>query len=318
MRALSPRPASTRRGEENERSRWIAITVSIITSVLLWFSFTMTETYSVTLQLPTVVENLPSQQALVALPPQGVRVQFQGEGFQIFRMRYNPPVVRLNAALDEVSVRDAISELPKGVMVQSVRPEIIRLRKGPRVSRRIPVQIRATIDMPPTHDLLDSLRVIPDSITVWGTREVISSLRYWPTEPFAFQGLKDSLRVNVNLADTLGGLVAISRRGVTLVGVAREFTEGTRELDVTVRGLPGADEIVSLKPPTVRVRYRVLFSDYFRAQRAPDFYAEVHYDALRSDTTGFIRPIVHVPPDLVIRDVEVIPPTLAYYWRVGE
>jgi hypothetical protein len=70
---------------------------------------------------------------------------------------------------------------------------------------------------------------------------------------------------------------------------------------------------VSLQPSTVRIRYRVLFEDFFKARRSSEFFATVSYDQIRSDTTGYVVPRVHVPADLHIRNPEPIPPRLRYY-----
>ncbi len=296
----------------------MAITLSVLISCMLWFSFTMTEEYTVTVDMPVRVDNVPADEALLELPPPVVRVDLQGQGFQVFRIKYAPQQVRINAALDRVSLREAIAELPKNVYLQSVSPELIDLKKSPRVVRKVPVRLRAVILTPPTHDLIRDPMLTPDSILISGARPVVDRIAFWPTERVTIENLTDTLTLQVELADTLTGLVDRERRIVTLSAAAGEFTEDTRDIDVTVRGVPSSEQLVTLEPRTVTVRYRVQLSDYYKARRAPDFYAEVPYAELQTDTTGRVTPLLHLPEGLEIRDVEMIPSSLGYYWRIRE
>src|SRR5690606_16418897 len=112
--------------------------------------------------------------------------------------------------------------------------------------------------------------------TVIGARSVIEDLDYWPTQIFVHEDLKDTLQARVMLSDSLSGLIQRRPTEVMLTAIAGEFVGAIREIDVHARGVPSSGEqSVVLDPPTVRVRYRVLFSQYEQAQNAPDFYAEV-------------------------------------------
>jgi len=111
--------------------------------------------------------------------------------------------------------------------------------------------------------------------------------------------------------------VEIRPETVTLIARAGRFVEETREVEVEVTGVPSGQNLVSLQPSSVRVRYRVLFEDLFKARRSSEFFATVSYDQIRTDTTGYVMPRIGVPSDLLIRDPEPIPPRLRYYTFVS-
>ncbi|MEX1055048.1 MAG: hypothetical protein WED81_03400 [Rhodothermales bacterium] len=292
------------------------VSMSILVSSLLWFTFTMRETHTEILEMPTEVVNVPQNQSLSQLPPENVRVQVVGDGWSILRLRLRPPTVAINAAQSEINIRDAIPDLPKNVEVQSVSPANLSLWRERRITRRVPVVARVEIDTPPTHDLVEPVRIRPDSIDITGATSVISRISSWPTERQRFDDVRDSLRVSIPLSDTLSGLVQKSVESVGLEAVSAQFTEGSREIDVTIQGQPSTQTLVSLNPNTIRVRYRVLFSQYQQAQEAMDFFATVSYDEIRQDTTGRVRPNLVLPENIVLRDVEMIPQTLGYYERI--
>ena len=299
--------------DDQPRHRGLVITICLLISAVLWFIFTMQETYSVTMELPTQVVNLPEDQALAELPPSQVQAQVRGKGFSLLNLTYNPPIIPLNASAQQVNLMEAAPELPKNMQLESVNPAQVALRKDEKVTRRIPIRLRADIETPATHDLLEEPTLEPDSIQVTGARSIVNKLHYWPTVSYEVDGLKDSLSVHVPLADTLSSLVDRSVDSARLQAVARQFTEGERKVDVLVTGTPTTETQVTLDPSSVRVRYRVLFDQYEQAEQADDFFATVSYETIRADTTGRVQPRLHTPSDLTLRDVEMIPSSIRYY-----
>lgn len=299
-------------GDQPQHRGW-AIALCLCIAVFLWFIFTMQETYTVSVQLPTEVVNVPEGQALVEQPPRRVQAVVSGQGFPLLQLKYNTPAVPLNASGESVNLTEAVPDLPKNLSLESIQPSSIRLRTEDQVVRRVPIHLRATITTPPTHDLLHPPQIDPDSVWINGARSVVRDIKVWPTERFVREGLRDTLTTRVALSDTLQGLIRRSVQSVRLNAVSRQFTEDTRTINVTVTGEPSTEKWVTLEPSEVQVRYRVLFEQYEEASQAPDFYATVSYDEIRADTTGRVKPELHVPDDLTLRDIQMTPSSLRYY-----
>ncbi len=317
LRARFMRPRSdAHHGDEPPSRRGLAITTSVLISVVLWFTLSMRETYTVQVELPTEIVNLADDMALLEQPPASVQVQVQGGGIDLFGLKLKKPNAQIDAAQDEIVLDDLVLNLPKGVVFESVSPRVFNLRKERRIARKIPIQLRARIEAAGTEELLHPPVLDPDSIVVSGARSIVNNLAYWPTTFIRRTGLKDSVVVRVPLSDTLDGLVNKSHLATTLTAVARPFTEGTRQIRVLVSGVPSNQHVVSLEPSTVRVTYRVPLSQYDEVQQADDFFATVPYEEIRADTTGRVTPHLDYPPHLILRKVEVWPATLRYYERL--
>lgn len=311
----SNRDGEFRRDEEPQR-RGLVITVCVVISFVLWLSFTLQEVRLVTLQVPTQVVNMPTDEALETLPPRSVDVQVEGEGVQLLWLYYNPPTIPIDAAQEQVNLAEALN-LPDNVRLQGISPRRVAVEKEPRVTRRLPVRPRVHVETPPAFELLGTPEVRPDSVVVSGARSIVEDLEYWPTDSVTVEDVRDSLATRIPLADTLDALVSRNVDVVTFIARAGKFAEATREIEVEVTGVPSAQNVVTLEPTTVRVRYRVLFDQLFESQRVPDFFATVSYDQIRADTTGYVRPQLHLPSDLTIRDPEMIPERLQYYTFVA-
>ncbi len=318
--ALAHRPLFTRPSgpdaDMDSNRRTVEIALAILVSTLLWFTFTMRETQTRTLELPVEVINVPEDQALSQYPPDRVRVQAVGEGWTLFRLGLRSPVIPMDASQSQVQVLDVVSEFLSEVQVQSVAPAMATLFKERRIARAVPVRAHATFETPATYDLLAPPAVFPDSVVVTGAVSVVSGLDEWPTVSQTFRGVRDTLNARLALVDTLAGLVQKNVEEVSLQAIAAEFTEDTRELVVTVQGQPSTRPLVSLEPSTVTVRFRVPLSQYQEAHRAMDFFATVSWDDIRRDTTGHVEPHLETPDGISLRDVEMIPRRLTYYQRI--
>jgi hypothetical protein len=302
-------------GEEDRapKRKSVAITVCLLLSAVLWFTFTLQETYTVVLEMPTEVMNVPEDQALVTMPPQRARVQVQGEGFQLVQLYYNPPTIPIDARREQVNLEDAVPELGKNVRPLSVSPRSVELIKERRITRRLPVRFAGEITTPDTHDLISPPRILPDSVQVSGARSVVERLQYWPTESVKMDNVRDSIVIRVPLSDTLSLLVDKNLQQVTVSARAVEFTEAVREIDVTITGAPPGRQVVTLEPSSIEVRYRVPIDQYNASLVAPDFFATISYDDIRADTSGRLVPNLETPVGLMVRDARMSPSSLRYY-----
>lgn len=286
----------------------------IIFSAMFWFFSSLSETFTKTIEIKTRIENLPPDVAFSSLPPDVVLAQIEGEGLQLIRLHSRPPQITIDASSEQINFQDAVSrQLPQNIHLERVLPPAAILRKEPRVSRTIPIYPRISISWPLTHDVVMAPVVYPDSVTVTGAASVVEALNAWPTVKYEHRDLKDTLIVQLPLADTLKGLVELNLTETQLSVATELFTEGIRELEVHILEVPFTQETLTLDPPAIQVRYRVPLSQYQRAQTATDFLASVDYDTIRDDTTGFVIPHLELPEGILFRDVDIFPPELRYY-----
>lgn len=304
---------------EEDSQRGTVIAVCVLLSVVLWLSLTLQEARMVTVAFPVEVVDVPRDQALTQRPPSTIQVQLEGTGMDLIRVVFNPSPVEVTAGDGSIDVEEAL-DFPRAndARVVSVNPSTIRLQLEPRVERKIPVQPRIDVQLASAYELIDDPSLRPDSVTVSGAKSVVGSLTDWPTDSVRLQNVRDTIRRNISLRDSLSGLVDRSADRVTVLVRSGKFAEETREVQVEVTGVPAGQDLVALQPSTIRIRYRVLFAQLFASRRSSEFFATVSYSQIRSDTTGYVTPRIHVPSDLVIRDPEPIPPRLQYYTFLSE
>lgn len=295
-------------------SKGIAIFLSVVASILIWFMISMRESYSVVRNFPTAVVNLPKERALRSPPPAEVRVQMEGRGWQLLKLITSPQAIRLDASSPTVDLYRATAEsLPSDIRTQSVSPPEIRLHMEERVFRRLPVLVVAHIETTPPYDLVHPVRTLPDSVAVSGAASIVASLDGWKTKEFERKNVKESFTRYVPLSDTLKGLVDLDFSNVLLQVEVAEFTENRRLLDVKVTNAPDAANRYELMPNRVSVRYTVPINQFEASAVSDSFYATVPYPLIVADTTGRVEPQIHVPRNLTVKDLIVETPRLQYY-----
>ncbi|NNF56880.1 MAG: YbbR-like domain-containing protein [Rhodothermaceae bacterium] len=319
FRELFPRTFRDEGGLTDQGRRWLPIAVSILVAIALWFTVNMRETYTVSVPSPLSVVTLPQGQALRALPAAQVRVQYQGDGWDLLKLSRTPPEIPLYADGPTVNLVSAAGEsarLPTGIRVLSVQPQSVDLSLDDAITRRLPIRLAGSIDLEAGYGRLGEPELDPDTVEIRGARSLIGSLEAWPTAPLDLENLDRSISRTLPLSDTLAGLVGLSIEQTQVTLQVGQFTEGTRMLDVQVEGVPPGVSRVRLIPNRVRVTYLVpTDGDHFdRAETSPALLAVVDYADIARDTTAGSVPVsVRIPEDLTILDVRVEPRRLEYF-----
>lgn len=307
---------TTQREAAQPRRRTLAIILSIVIAFLLWLTFSLREQYTVVMEMPIEIGRLPEGRALTELPPRQVRVTVQGVGTDLMRLRRSPPSLVIHAVQDQVDVLAAATEnprLPTGVSVQSASPSTLHLSLEPEVTRRVPIELVNRVRPASDHDFLGPARLTPDSVWVTGARPLVHPMTSFPTEALEISGARETVTARVALSDTLRGLIRTDIGAVDVRLPIAAFTEGRRTLEVHVQDTPPGAPQLSIRPERVTATYRVPLDQYTRAQRSPDFFAIVSYEAAMEDETGTLQPVVQVPANLIIRDVRLEPRRVGYW-----
>ena len=320
LRALLPSAEPPADEDELPGRRGLAMLLSFVVALVMWFSFSMRETYPVTIQMPVVVARTPDGSALRARPPSSATVTLRGEGWTLLSLARRTPTISVAAESATISLPAALSEagLPDGVEVQAVQPQVIELALDTETNRRLPIRLRQRIETEVGYDLLRPPRLIPDSVTVTGAQSLLGTLDTWPTEVLVAEGVEDSFTRIVALADTFGGLLRPSATATRVRVEVGEFTEGRRSLPVEVVNLPVDVLGVRFDPPRVQAVFRVPAEGdaYDRALASARVRAVVDYFDIARDTTrndGQVPVSARWPDDLDIRDVTLQPSRVGYF-----
>lgn len=284
----------------------------ILAASILWFAFSMQETYTQVIDFPTEIQNLAPDKALSILPPSSIRIQVEGEGVQVLRLFYNPPIIPIVAQEGELDMLVVAAEVIENVSLQTVSPRSVQIAIEDRVYRKIPVESAVSVELAPGFGQIGDLKVVPDSMTISGAASVVFGITKWKTQKRQLGELSDSLDAMIAISDSLAGLISFDLSEIRIKGDIQEFTEATRTVEVRAIGL-AEGENVSFVPSKVEVTYQIPLSQYDASLSDEDFYVFVPYSDTRRDDKGLVFPMIHTPDGLEIREVRIDPIGLRYY-----
>jgi hypothetical protein len=294
-------------------NRTPVIIASAVFAVVLWVTVNMGFEYTTTVYVPLQVQNVPTDVALSKPLPETMRLRLRGEGWKLFGMhiagetRYT---IDLRNNREDVQMRtlqelDERLRLPGGIEVLEISPPLISVSLESRVSAKLPIVVDMNAEFRDGFNIVGPVTTIPDSITVTGAHSVIAGFNYWKTKPLHLRDVRDPVKMNVDLSDTLRGMVIPDQTYATVSfdvqPIAEKTLSGIR-LDVT--GVPSNREVVII-PPRIDLVVRGGINQL--ATIEPEhFAATIQYRTILADTTGSVVPAIEGPQGVrvVIRNPE--------------
>jgi len=304
--------------EQKEYAKREKITVFIVAFLLalcLWFLINLSRSFNLTVNVPIEIGSVSTDKALTERLPEFASVSVEGEGWSLINFYNNPPILQINITGGQVNlidqVREQMNTVP-GVTVRKVQPAILSINLDDRISRKKKVELRADIAFKKQFGLLDSLTISPDSVTVSGANSIIESINRVQTEQIELEEVDSDINLLVDLI-LPHELIELNRRQVRVEGTVVEYTEGEIRALVRVNGAPDGLE-VNFSPSVITIRYDVPIQEYSEAQDIVPFTAEVPFERLRQDSTGFVKPdIVSNAGDLRLKLRSYQPQQVEYF-----
>ncbi|MCY4170539.1 MAG: hypothetical protein OXE59_01460 [Bacteroidetes bacterium] len=305
---------------------------SLSASTLIWFLLSLSEYQYLSVEYPTCaskadiitpscVIGLDADSALTHRLPETIQATLYGPGISLiiqrFRARYSRNPITINYETGTLDTQ-LLLRIPERVTIESIVPERINFQKEKRMERKVPIESRVTQISRPPYFFIGDLQLEPDSILISGPESMIRLIKSWPTELDTLVGVNDTVYHQVDLSDSLRGLVSLSQKRTTLTGISPQYTEGQKQqVKVEIIGIPNAQSIVQLEPESVTITYQVPLSKFSEALQEKRIRALVSYSQIFADTTGRIQPTVEFPSDLMLRQVTISPNRLRYFINIG-
>lgn len=186
---------------------------ALFLALVLWLAVNGEQPYEDTVPVDVELE-LDSTLVLVGgIPP--VQAQVIGPARDVTKLRLTPPEIRRTVPGDvgdsvrfELSASDVLAPPGVDVDVRRVEPGAVTLHFTTRVQKRVPVRSRLNVTVDSALRAIGGPQIIPDSVTVIGTRSRVADVESVPTED-ADVVIHDTVGIVMPL-DTIGLGVQVS------------------------------------------------------------------------------------------------------------
>lgn len=297
------------------REKIVVFISSIFLALCLWFIVNLSRDFNVTIEVPIQVVNIPEGVALSTELPEFVSVNLSGEGWQLIPLYGNPPRVSISADSRQINLfeqmRNQVSAFSDLNVIQ-VEPIILEIETEERISKRVPVRPRISLNLSSQFGLVEQPKLTPDSVTISGARSNLANIDEWLTEEVEISDVSRSFERSIQLNSPTGG-VRLETGTVLYEANISEFTESEVRIPIRTRNMPSG-KAVTFNPSSITVRYDVPIDRYSEIQGIRPFLAYVDFEELESDTTGFITPTIEqTVTNINIRLRSYHPTTISYF-----
>ncbi len=267
----------------------------------------MRDEYTIVKQMPVVLENLKEGKALKYPVPRNVTVRFRGNGWSLAGLYFSPDVKyfidlsSLGADNFVVTGKDLLEhiKLPVSLEPLAVKPDTFVLALTDYSEKRIPVVTRILLDYRDGYGAVGPVRLIPESVVVGGSEEMIGSLTSWPTIYRKFSMVRTPLDVDVPLEEPENYSVDVLSHAIRLEVNVQPFAEKALPgIPITVIAPPPNREVIFI-PPRMDIIVRGGI-DQLAKLTAENFQATVNYQNLVDDSAEAVMPTLTGPSDVKI------------------
>lgn len=261
----------------------------LVLSTIFWLMTALNETYEREVSVPAYLVNVPKNVVITSDMEDTVRVTVRDKGFALLAYIYGEGVRPININFQSFVTRQSgygvvpSQELMKMVnqrfsgasKVVQVKPDRLDFYYNYGLSRQVPVKMAGVV-VPGKSFYLARTRFWPETVTVYGSKQTLDSLRYVKTVPINITNFNDTVVKTVALEKIKG--VKIVPNTVRIGLYPDILTEETIEVPVTAVNMPEGKVLRSF-PQRVTVNF-IVGASMFRSISSDQFAVVVDYNEL--------------------------------------
>lgn len=261
----------------------------LVLSTIFWLMTALNETYEKEISVPAYLVNVPKNVVITSDMEDTVRVTVRDKGFALLAYIYGEGVRPININFQSFVTRQSgygvvpSQELMKMVnqrfsgasKVVQVKPDRLDFYYNYGQSRQVPVKM-AGIVVPGKSFYLARTRFWPETVTVYGSKQTLDSLRYVKTVPINITNFNDTVVKTVALEKIKG--VKIVPNTVRIGLYPDILTEENIEVPITAINMPEG-KVLRTFPQRVTVNF-IVGASMFRSISPEQFAVVVDYNEI--------------------------------------
>jgi len=256
----------------------------VLISAVVWVFIKLSRDFTSLITYRVAYVNVPSGQILVDVSDTSIVVGIDAQGFDLlnYHFRKNKIVIDIDLSgirlqpdgnatkgyvLTSGLARKIASQVGSGDELIYVVPDTLKFRFMPEYKKQVPVFTQVTYQLRAQHMLYDSVKVVPDSIWVFGPKNYIDSITSVYTDPLVVNDLQEDFHAVLKLHKPDNQPLTYSSDVAEIFFSVEKFTEKAIELPIRVicdiEGLA-----LRIFPDRATIHCLVALKDYKRIEDA--------------------------------------------------
>ncbi len=286
----------------------ITISLIVIFSILLWIFVSFSGEFSITINLPIQVIEIPENLALSSISTNEVSISLKGQGWQLAQHtlgrdpKFFIPSPQ-KAGEEVISSRNALfanSWLSSTLQLAEVSPEKITLKVEKRISKKVEIIPVLLLTYKPGYDLVSNAVIEPDSVEISGPESLVNNISLINTTTLSLENLENETSVNLKLKEPNYLKLNTDECNVKL-DIQKIVDKSLDNIQVKTTNIPSRYEL-NLSPRTITVVLRGGINIFSKIKN-DDVTASVRFQQALNDSTGSIEPTIERPKYTSIIDI---------------
>lgn len=294
----------------------------LILSSIIWLLIELSKSYITPVVFNVEYTDLPSGKLVQKKPISEIKVAIKAPGFTLIKYKIKKHKILLN--LKNISKTKSIyyilpnkqisllnSQFSNGVEIVSVLKDTIFIELGASVSKKVPINPNIEIQYKAGYNLVEELKILPDSVIISGSKKYIDSVTELRTKPIRLDYVFNDIELTVDLKSPYKmSQIKMSASKVKISGKVDKFTEGTFKIPVNIINVPEGVKVTTF-PKEIEVIYQTGLS-YFSKITKNDISIVFDYKEYEKDTLiTFLTPIIVKKIDYIYA-LKINPPQLEF------
>lgn len=234
-----------------------------------------------------------------------LKITLKTSGFNLLKYYFKKPYININFKENIETSKgyyiwnkhqgfsDLIPQFSKDIEIISVNPDTLKFRFDINAVKKVPVILNSKLLFSVGFDLLDSIKISPDSIKIIGPEILVSEIEKIETDTFRLKGIKKTINNSISLNLPKNENLSYSESTVQIHADVDKFTEGHLKIPITVINIPDSLKIKYF-PKKLYVTYYTSLSNYNKIT-ASDFIVTCDFNKIDS-IAEFLKPQIVAQP----------------------
>lgn len=271
--------------------RLVVFIVCVLMSTFMWLFIELMKDYNDELKYTLQFENVPKDLILTKSGNSTILVGINAQGFELLTAKYFNKNRSITVDLSKVNIRQTkdgysayisteklINEFKKQINISkniiSIKPDTLFFKFSEVYRKQVKVVPSLKYTFNSQYDLVDSIEIIPRTITVSSIKSIIDTLKFVTTIPANISNIDTNLTLRLPLNKSFGGkLINYSTDTIIVKFKVNQVTEAVYSVPVNSFA---EGKNIKIFPDKVQVFCRVPMKDYNLVE-ASSFIAQVNY-----------------------------------------
>ncbi len=275
-------------------------------ATIFWVLTKFSREFTTTMDAKIKYENLPETTTLSSGNVNNITFDLTANGFEILFYKFKKPKVAIDVSKYYTKekktfviskpelLRKVSSNFNRNLDVKNLSVNELNVHLDPIILKKVRVVAKTNVSFKNGFKATDSVKVIPDSVTISGPTGRLKEIDYVETEVVSLSDVEQSISETAKIISPSKEIVTIKPTEVKVKIPVAEFSQGQFSLPVEVVNLP-PDVDIKLIQTTVTVTFDISVKDFPDISKN-NFRVVCDYSK-RNQNENFMLPVLEKKPD---------------------